>query len=232
MFQAYVSCLTHAAYRNFVQKFSDAASSLKRNVPVLAPRAPQDLGKLLELMTVLPPIISSLPDILSQGSTAPIKANVPKTSQPEVENLGPSEIGWGMRRVRVRYGPFRLPAKTEKNLDWLVWNMEGAVTNLKYNVKRPCEGECWIGRIVSDLEFAEGKSATVEDGVSHSLRRTLADVLGFIPSYHSLQLWPQRQRSDLQPAIRGKHIHVRKRAYHGQLLRPRRQHPYCISRRP
>jgi hypothetical protein len=126
--------------------------------------------KFMEAVTALPGILSSFPDVLSQGSSAPIVGREPPVSRlPEIEHLGPSDIGWAnMKKVKVRYGPFRIPSKTERNLDWLVWNMEGAVTNLKYNVKRPCEGECYISRIVSDLEFQDGKSATVEDGVSHN----------------------------------------------------------------
>ena len=43
--------------------------------------------------------------------------------------------------------------------------MEGATTNVKFNVKKPCD-ECVILRIVSDIEYADGSPANITTDVS------------------------------------------------------------------
>jgi hypothetical protein len=109
--------------------------------------------------------IGSIPGFLTTGSTAAYTGTEPKSLVAEIQKSKSPEYPQATR-VKVRYGPFRLPPTSEKNLDWLLWNMEGGATNVKFGIKKPCD-ECVILKIASDIEYADGSIATMATDVSN-----------------------------------------------------------------
>jgi hypothetical protein len=114
-----------------------------------------------------PELVKSLPTVWKQGTTAPITGVAPKSLVPEVQ-IVPSPLWPGAKRIKVRYGPHRLPGTGEKNWNNVVLNHPGIATSLKFNVKKPCEEDCMVLHIESGLEYDDGKEATMESGVSTS----------------------------------------------------------------
>lgn len=110
-------------------------------------------------------LISSLPSILWSGTTAPSSGPEPKSLVPEIQVSKGIRFP-GSKLVKIRYGPFRIPSMNERNYNFLMWNVEGISTSLRYNIRRPCDEECTILGISADLEYADGSSANVSNGVS------------------------------------------------------------------
>jgi hypothetical protein len=127
----------------------------------------QNKGSFMDALNSSPDLIKSFPTMLKQGTTAPINGEPPKSLVPEVQTV-PSPLWPGAKRVKVRYGPHRLPGTGEKNWNNVILNHPGIATSLKFNVKKPCENDCMILHIESGLEYDDGKEATMESGVSTS----------------------------------------------------------------
>jgi len=112
-------------------------------------------------------LIGNIPSIILGGTTAPFSTNGPKSLVPEVR-IFKGEKFEGAKRVKVRYGPFRVPSNQEKNFNYLMWNVEGTSTSFHINVRRPCDDECMILGIQAGLEYADGTPAdTNTDIVFH-----------------------------------------------------------------
>ena len=99
------------------------------------------LGKLTSIIAVLP----RLPDILKYGSLAPGKKHnePPKSLVPEMQEQKPIDHPQA-KRVKIRYGPFRAPPKSEKTEASDLWNTPGLASAVVYNQKRPCDDRCSI----------------------------------------------------------------------------------------
>jgi hypothetical protein len=63
-------------------------------------------------------------------------------------------------RRKVRYGPYRVPPVSERNVASEVLKIQGVSNTLNFNVTKPCTGGCTILRLSADLEYADGKSAS------------------------------------------------------------------------
>jgi hypothetical protein len=125
----------------------------------------QNKGGFMAALSSSPELIKSLPTMLKQGTTAPITGPEPKSLVPEVQ-VTPSPLWPGAKRVKVRYGPHRLPGTGEKNWNNIMLSHPGIATSLKFGVKKPCDEECMVLHIESGLEYADGTEATMESGVS------------------------------------------------------------------
>lgn len=117
-------------------------------------------------------LITSLPGMLTSMSTAPSSGNEPKSTVAEVQ-ISESPTFPGAKSIKVRYGPFRMPPKNEKNFNYVWWKVQGAATSFRLNIKRPCETECTILGIQADIEYADGSPANASNGVSKGFSRSL-----------------------------------------------------------
>jgi hypothetical protein len=125
----------------------------------------QNKGSFMDALNSSPDLVKSLPNMLKQGTTAPITGPAPKSLVPEIQSI-PSPLWPGAKRIKVRYGPHRLPGTGEKNWNYVMLNHPGIATSLKFNVKKPCEDDCMVLHIESGLEYADGSQATMDSGVS------------------------------------------------------------------
>jgi hypothetical protein len=91
---------------------------------------------------------------LSTGGTG----TAPPDLVPEVQYMKSPDYPEA-KRVKVRYGPFRVPPRQEVNFNNLYWQMEGISTAFRLNIRRPCDKTCMILGIEADLEYADGSSA-------------------------------------------------------------------------
>jgi len=73
------------------------------------------------------------------------------------------------KRRKVRYGPYRIPALSEKNVASEVLKIQGVSNTLNVGVKKPCEGQCTILTLSADLEYADGSPANTTNGVSAAI---------------------------------------------------------------
>jgi hypothetical protein len=99
------------------------------------------------------------------GKLSPkLPANAPKSLVPEVQEEKP--VWWPeAKRVKVRYGPFRIPPTGEENYHSKMNNVQGMSDTLTVGAKKPCD-ECTILTLAADLEFADGSVANNANGVS------------------------------------------------------------------
>jgi hypothetical protein len=93
----------------------------------------------------------------------PTPKNAPKSlvaeMQPEKAKYWPEA-----KRVKVRYGPFRIPPTSEKNFQSEMMNVQGMSTSFTPSAKKPCE-DCTLLTLEADLEYADGKPAANSNGV-------------------------------------------------------------------
>jgi len=108
-------------------------------------------------------LIANIPSYIWALSSGGSTSNAPAPLVPEVQYMKSPDYPEA-KRVKIRYGPFRIPPKQEKNFNNLYWSMEGISTNFKLNVRRPCDKECLILGITADLEYADGSSANTTSG--------------------------------------------------------------------
>jgi hypothetical protein len=153
-----LTCIVH---RRIIERYQagvliDRKSVQKRQIA--------NTGSLLETLQNYGALVTTIPSMIWGGTTAPLTAE-PKGLVPEIQiSKGVKFVG--SKRVKIRYGPFRVPSTQEKNFNLLMWNVEGTATSFHMNVRRPCEDECMILGIQADLEYADGSAANVTNGVS------------------------------------------------------------------
>jgi hypothetical protein len=85
---------------------------------------------------------------------------------------------------KVRYGPYRIPPVNEKNAASEVLHIRGVSNTFKFNVSKPCEGDCTILTLSADLEYEDGTAATTQNGVS--------DHVVFLLRLQALLTWMRR----------------------------------------
>jgi hypothetical protein len=67
----------------------------------------------------------------------------------------------GAKTVKVRYGPYKVPNMSVKN----IMGEEGTLWNYPDNhVKKPCD-ECYIVGMNAGLEWPNGKNANINEGM-------------------------------------------------------------------
>jgi hypothetical protein len=123
-------------------------------------------GSWLETIQNYGSLITSLPGMISGGTTAPITGVEPKSLVPEIQVTQGVKFPEA-KRVKIRYGPYRIPPQGEKNFNALWWKTQGVSTSFHMNIKRPCEEECTILGIEANMEYADGSPANTSSGVGH-----------------------------------------------------------------
>ena len=123
----------------------------------------QSTGGFLDDLAKLSNYLPKLPAMLASGSTSgPGTPPVSRVAEMQSENA----IIWpGAKRVKVRYGPYRIPPVSENNLESEFWKIQGMSNAVRFNAKRPCEGECTLLSVTADLEYADGSAANNSNGV-------------------------------------------------------------------
>jgi hypothetical protein len=131
------------------------------------------LGKFASWLTALP----RFPEVLKYGSLAPGKQRnePPKSLVSDFQEQKAVDYPHA-KRVKIRYGPFRAPPRSEKSEASDLWNTPGLASAVVYNQKRPCEGQCAILTLYSDLEYADGSLANDTTGVSHQCYGSLSGL--------------------------------------------------------
>jgi len=66
--------------------------------------------------------------------------------------------------MKIRYGPYRVPSTTEKNLESAILGQQGLTAGTKMYAKKPCEGNCVILRISASMEYEDGSKADIDTG--------------------------------------------------------------------
>jgi hypothetical protein len=71
-----------------------------------------------------------------------------------------------VKRSKIRYGPYRIPPISEKNLESEFLNERGMGNTLKLGAVKPCDGECTLLSLSAGMEYADGTLAENANGVS------------------------------------------------------------------
>ncbi|KAF1984921.1 hypothetical protein K402DRAFT_395291 [Aulographum hederae CBS 113979] len=66
-------------------------------------------------------------------------------------------------RVKLRYGPYRLPSTDETNIQTVISNSSGMIDTYQLGVEKPCE-DCMLLGLVAGMEYADGKTANTDTG--------------------------------------------------------------------
>jgi hypothetical protein len=98
------------------------------------------------------------------SSNSPSKP--PSTKVAEVQDSR-SEAWEKATRRKVRYGPYRVPPVSEKNMESETMHIRGMTSTLRMKAKKPCETDCTVLSLFSNLEYADGTAAEVSNGVSY-----------------------------------------------------------------
>ncbi|KAF2667628.1 hypothetical protein BT63DRAFT_415173 [Microthyrium microscopicum] len=110
-------------------------------------------------------LIANLPGMIASGSTSPGKTAAPKSLVPAVQKLSSAQGEFPeAKRVKIRYGPYRVPPQSEENLEAQFWKIKGMSNALLWDAERPCEGNCMLLKATSDLEYADGSPANTSNG--------------------------------------------------------------------
>jgi hypothetical protein len=87
----------------------------------------------------------------------------PLAKVPDLQE-GPSPLWPGARRKKIRYGPYRIPALSERNLESQLLNVQGLMNAISYPATRPCGDECVLLGLTADLEYDDGRAANITNG--------------------------------------------------------------------
>jgi hypothetical protein len=71
----------------------------------------------------------------------------------------------GVKRVKIRSGPYRVPNMGTKSLSGHSGMLEGYIDRV---IEKPCS-ECNILRQVGGLEFANGSNANIDNGMWYAI---------------------------------------------------------------
>lgn len=146
--------LPHRSYEVFKQRYGNLQKRQEKA---------SSGGGILESLGKLTSILSKLPAIIATGSSSPGNNNPPVTRVAEMQSE-PAVVWPSAKRVKVRYGPYRIPPVSEQNLESEFWKIQGMSNAIKIGAKRPCEGECTLLSVTADLEYADGSPANNSNG--------------------------------------------------------------------
>ncbi|KAF2398655.1 hypothetical protein EJ06DRAFT_557869 [Trichodelitschia bisporula] len=91
--------------------------------------------------------------------------NTPRPTSPVPEvQTSKSPLLNGATRHKIRYGPYRIPPTSEKNLESQLTHTSGLTDTIKVNAKKPCTGDCILLRLGASLEYADGTVAKQANG--------------------------------------------------------------------
>lgn len=114
---------------------------------------PMNLHKRSPQSSVLVAALGALQNTLSSlGKT------LPKATVPDVQT-SPSERfrDVGALRKKIRYGPYRIPPTSEKNVEYQMLQATGMTNTLKIGATKPCGKDCMLLGMKASLEYEDGK---------------------------------------------------------------------------
>jgi hypothetical protein len=82
---------------------------------------------------------------------------------PEEQQLQP-QFYQTSRRVKIRYGPFKVGSATDFSLEMVLNANEGVFDFVKVTAKKPCS-DCILTYAAPGLEFADGSEANTDSGI-------------------------------------------------------------------
>jgi hypothetical protein len=126
--------------------------------PSLQKRSPQGNGmaSILGGLSVLQSWFESVMPRSNKGPTSTV---------PEIADENSKQFQGALKR-KVRYGPYRIPATSEKNIESEFFHTPGMGNTFLYDARKPCENECSILGFEMSLEFENGSIAENANGVS------------------------------------------------------------------
>ncbi|KAF2672991.1 hypothetical protein BT63DRAFT_436803 [Microthyrium microscopicum] len=129
--------------------------SLAARAQGISKRSPQKIPDIQD--TPLPGLSNLLAYEVPKGA--------PKSTVPEItETKTDMWESQHSKRVKVRYGPYRIPPISEANFQSTYMNVQGMADAFMFSAKKPCSGDCMILRLDADLEYADGSAANNSNG--------------------------------------------------------------------
>src|ERR1700761_6486536 len=102
-------------------------------VPAASPAAPAAAeatgATWMDTLTTGLTFLASLPALMMMSGSVNDVTAAPWATVPEVQK-SKSDIWPEATRVKIRYGPFKLPRKSERTLNFMVFNTEGSASYL------------------------------------------------------------------------------------------------------
>jgi hypothetical protein len=112
-----------------------------------------------------PPLNENLVAILGSifGAVQNFPHRAPKTNIPTIQE-SPSPSWPGAKRRKLRYGPYRIPPKSEETFESRLLKVKGMINTMSVNSRKPCDDDCVILSLEAGIEHADGKAATTSSG--------------------------------------------------------------------
>jgi hypothetical protein len=156
-------------------------------------RSPQfDFANMLNLgnmVVTLGTMNAMLTSLRSPDPSAP-KSTVAEVQAQSTEGWA----GWGdVKKSKIRYGPYRIPPTSEKNLESEILNEKGMGNTFKLGATKPCRGECTLLSLSASMEYSDGSAAENANGVGkrnrgRSVKEQKADSFHKAWFHHALLL--------------------------------------------
>jgi len=132
-------------------------SKVQRNV--LLKRDPQKNANANAMATIIGATGAYLQSLF------PFNPLAPTSKVAEIQHQTPDDWSWpNVRRTKIRYGPYRIAATSENNVDAKLLDVKGMSHTFKVGAKKPCMGDCKILAISGSLEYASGEPAETDTG--------------------------------------------------------------------
>ncbi|KAF2429701.1 hypothetical protein EJ08DRAFT_697973 [Tothia fuscella] len=132
----------------------------------IAPAGTEDLHTVLPLRTrrIMAERRRDIPPKSNPGDPAKLSYMDPPKSKVNNIQVSPSVLYPGAQYKKIRYGPYRIPPISEDNAEFRVMNVSGIANLLTLNATKPCEKECVLHGLTTDLEYDDGRLATQKTG--------------------------------------------------------------------
>ena len=156
---------------DLVQPFNSSLAQLMlkyktEGLPInLHKRAPQS-GILVALLGSLQNTVSSLGKVWPQSQVPAIQTS-PSDRLPEA------------RKRKIRYGPYRIPATSEKNIEYHLLQAKGMTNTMKFAAPKPCDRNCMMVPVVVTWKFSSSQAMNAAKFDSFSPTRASSRLIMF-----------------------------------------------------
>jgi len=111
---------------------------------------PQNLHKRNPQSSILAAVLGAL-----QNTVDSLGRTLPKATVPDVQVSKSTRFPDAIRK-KIRFGPYRIPPTSEKNVEFHMLNQKGMTNTLKIGAAKPCGKDCMILAINAGLEYGDG----------------------------------------------------------------------------
>jgi hypothetical protein len=91
-----------------------------------------------------------------QNTLDSLGRTLPKATVPDVQVTNSTRFPGAIHK-KIRFGPYRIPPTSEKNVEFHMLNQKGMTNTLKFGAQKPCGKECMMLAMGAGLEYADGK---------------------------------------------------------------------------